>query len=99
MEGSGAYGEVPSWRPEKPRIRLVHFVLRWLVAAVSLLVAAVLLPPASVTDFRGAVVAVTAVAVMNALAPPLVAALRVPLTLLVGFVLVLLLDATMLLAA
>ena len=39
------------------------------------------------------------VAVLNALLPPLVAALRLPVTLLLGFVLVLLVDAVILLAA
>ena len=39
------------------------------------------------------------IAILNAVLPPLVAALRLPLTLVLGFVLVLVLDALMLLAA
>src|SRR4051812_50090360 len=89
----------PAWKPERPRVKLAHFVLRWLVAATSLLAAAALLPGASVSNFAGAVGAVAVVAVMKAIAPPGVAAPPPPLTLLVGFVLVLLLGAGVRLAA
>jgi uncharacterized membrane protein YvlD (DUF360 family) len=67
--------------------------------AISLLVAGWILPGASIESFRGAVVAAAVIALLNALLPPLVAALRLPFTLLTGFVLVLVLDALMLEAA
>jgi uncharacterized membrane protein YvlD (DUF360 family) len=74
-------------------------LLGWLLSALALLLAAEILPNASVSDYRGALIAVLAIAILNAILPPLVAALRLPFMLLVGFVLVLVLDALMLLAA
>ena len=68
----------------------MRLVVAWFVAAVSLLVAAIIVPDASIESFGGALVVAVLVAVLNALLPPLVAALRLPVTLLLGFVLVLL---------
>ena len=48
---------------------------------------------------RPAIVAVAVIAIINALLPPLIAALRLPLTLVFGFLLILIADALMLLAA
>jgi putative membrane protein len=64
-----------------------------------LLVAATIVPNASVKSFGGALVAALVIAILNALLPPIIAALRLPLMALVGFLLVLVLDALMLLAA
>ena len=47
----------------------------------------------------GAFAAAAVIGILNALLPPIVAALRLPLMALVGFLLVLVLDAAMLLAA
>jgi uncharacterized membrane protein YvlD (DUF360 family) len=74
-------------------------VVAWFVAAVSLLVAAVIVPGAHIESFGGALAVAIVVAVLNALLPPLVAALKLPVTLLLGFVLVLLVDAAILLWA
>jgi uncharacterized membrane protein YvlD (DUF360 family) len=92
------YGTTPEWTPAKPRLRVFPVLTAWLVNAVALVVAAQLLPGATVSDFGSAVAAAAAIAVLNALLPPLLAALRLPFTLLLGFVLVLFLDAAMLLA-
>ena len=62
-------------------------------------VAAALVPGASVTDARGAFAAAAVIGLLNAVLPPVVAALRLPFTLLLGFFLVLLLDVLMLIAA
>jgi uncharacterized membrane protein YvlD (DUF360 family) len=86
------------WTPEKPKLRPFRVVLNWLVASAALLIAAQIVPGATVNDFGGAVFTVAIVALLNALLPPLIAALRLPLMLLVGFLLVLVLDALMLLA-
>ena len=94
-----AYGAVPAWSPARPRLGVLRLLTAWLVAAAGLLVAAGLVPGASVAHFRGAAVAAAVIAILNALLPPVVAALRLPFTLLLGFVLVLVLDALMLLAA
>jgi len=96
---SAEYGEAPGWKPEKPRFGPWQMVLAWLLGAVSLLVATKLVPGASDSTFRAALAAAAIIAVLNALLPPLVAALRLPFTALVGFFGVLFVDAGMLLLA
>ena len=96
---STAYGEVAEWRPQAPRFRLSHLLVSWLVAAVSVLIAAAIVPGLSVGNFGDAVGAAAVIAVLNAVLPPLVAALRLPFTLALGFVVVLALDAGILLLA
>ena len=88
-----------TWRPVRPRLRPMRLVLAWLASAVALLVAAGLVPGAEVRGFGGAVVVAAVVAVLNAILPPLVAALRLPFTVAAGFLLVLALDAGLLLLA
>jgi len=93
------YGERPAWSPGRPRIQPLRVLLAWIVSAAALLVAATIVPDASVESFGGALVAALVIAIFNALLPPLVAALRLPLMALLGFVLVLVLDSLMLLGA
>ena len=88
-----------SWHPEAPSINPLQLIVAWLVSAVSLLVAALVVPGVSIPSFAGAVLVAAIIAVLNAILPPLVASLRLPFTLVFGFVLVLLLDAFMLKAA
>ena len=61
--------------------------------------AAWIVPGASIEGFWGALLVSAIVAALNAVLPPLLAALRLPFTLVAGFLLVLLADAAMLLAA
>jgi uncharacterized membrane protein YvlD (DUF360 family) len=94
-----AYGEAPGWTPEKPRFRPGELVLTWLIGSAALLVATKLVPGASDSTFQAALVTAALIALLNAVLPPLVAALRVPFTALLGFFLVLAVDAAMLLVA
>jgi len=87
------------WQPERPRLRPVRLLLAWLASALGLLLAAAIVPGAEIRGFAGAVVVAAIVAVLNALLPPIVAALRLPFTVGIGFLLVLALDAAMLLLA
>jgi uncharacterized membrane protein YvlD (DUF360 family) len=96
---SAEYGEAPSWRPQRPQYRLGQVLLSWLLAAVSLFVAAALVPGASSSTLQAVAATAVLIAVLNALLPPLVAAIRLPFTALLGFFLVLALDAGMLLLA
>src|SRR3954471_1826362 len=93
------YGERVTWAPARPRIRPVRVLVALLLSAAALLVAAWIVPGASTSNFGGALVAALVIAILNALLPPLVAALRLPLMLLTGFLLILVVDALMLLAA
>jgi uncharacterized membrane protein YvlD (DUF360 family) len=68
-------------------------LVSWMVAAASLYGAAGLLEGVSLEAPGGAFLVAAAVAVINAVLPPIVAAVRLPFTLLLGFVLVLLIDA------
>jgi uncharacterized membrane protein YvlD (DUF360 family) len=96
---NAAYGEAPGWTPEKPRFRAGQLVLAWLLGAAALAVATKLVPGASDSTFRAALVVAALIALLNAVLPPLLAALRLPFTALVGFFGVLFLDAGMLLLA
>ncbi|MET0761558.1 MAG: phage holin family protein, partial [Thermoleophilaceae bacterium] len=88
-----------AWQPDRPRLRPLRLVAAWLASALGLLLAAAIVPGAHVHDFGGAVVVAAIVAVLNAILPPVIAALRLPFTVALGFVLVLALDAAMLLLA
>ena len=90
-----AYGAIPQWTPGRPRIRPRRLLLQWVTSALALYIAAILVPGVKIEGFVGAFVAAALIAVLNALLPPLIAALRLPYMLAVGFLLVLVLDAWM----
>jgi putative membrane protein len=82
-----------------PRLRPVRLLAGWLASALALLFAAGVVEGADVKGIGGAIAVAALVAVLNAVLPPLVAALRMPFTAVAGFLLVLGLDAAMLLIA
>jgi uncharacterized membrane protein YvlD (DUF360 family) len=94
-------GELPAaaWDPERPRLHPVRLAAAWLISALALLLAAAVVPGAEVRGFLDAVGVAALVAILNAVLPPLVAALRLPLTVALGFLLALALDAAILLIA
>ena len=93
------YGGVPRWQPGRPKIKARRLLLQWVTSAVALYIAALIVPGVYIEGFGGALIAAALIAVLNALLPPLIAALRLPYMLAVGFLLVLLLDALMVLWA
>jgi len=93
------YGQTPTWSPSRPQLKPLRLLLAWVVSAAALLIAAFIVPGATVHHFGGALAAAAVIAVLNAVLPPIVAALRLPLMLLLGLVLILILDALILLAA
>ncbi len=93
------HGERPTWEVGRPQIHPLRVLLAWALSALALLVAAWVVPGASVKDFRAALVAAAVIALLNAILPPLVAAAHLPFMVLAGFFAVLVLDALMLLAA
>ena len=74
-------------------------VRTWLISAIGLLVAAWIVPGAHVNGFWAALLVAAVIAALNAILPPIIAAIRLPLTLVFGFLSILVLDALMLLAA
>jgi uncharacterized membrane protein YvlD (DUF360 family) len=95
-EAPPGYGERVTWEPAKPRFRLMHVLVSWLTAALSLLVAAAIVPGVSATGFWPALAVALVVAALNAVLLPVLAALRLPFTLVLGFLVVLVADAAML---
>jgi uncharacterized membrane protein YvlD (DUF360 family) len=93
------YGENPSWGLDRPRIDAFRLVLAWIISALALLVAAALVPGATVSSFNAALAAAAVIGALNAALPPLVAAVRLPLAALLGFLVMLVLDALIFLAA
>ena len=87
------YGKTPAWEPARPRLRLRRLLVAWVTAALAVYVATWLVPGVHVEGPLGAFVAAALIALLNALLPPLIAALRLPFMLVAGFLLVLLLDA------
>jgi uncharacterized membrane protein YvlD (DUF360 family) len=79
----------------RPRIKVVRVLVAWILSAAALLFAAWIVPGVDVHGWRGAFVAAAVLAVLNAILPPLIAALRLPFTLILGLLLVLALDAAM----
>ena len=99
MPTNDSYGQELTWSPQRPRYNVVHVLISWLVAGVSVFFAAAIVPHVSVGSFTDALAAAVLIAALNAVLPPVVAALRLPFTLALGFVVVLVLDALMLLLA
>jgi uncharacterized membrane protein YvlD (DUF360 family) len=77
----------------------LRLILSWLIAAPALLFAAWVVPGVTIPDFASAFGVAAVVAVFNAVLPPLVAALRLPFTIVVDLVLVLVVDAAALILA
>jgi uncharacterized membrane protein YvlD (DUF360 family) len=93
------HGQAVTWEPTKPRLRPLRLLVSWILAAASLYVAAILVPGVTLEQPGSAFVVAAAVAVLNAVLPPMVAALRLPFMLALGFILVLVVDALLLLVA
>jgi uncharacterized membrane protein YvlD (DUF360 family) len=89
------HGET-TWQPERLRIKPLQLLVRWVLTATALWVAAAILPGVDIADAGGALVVAVVVAALNAIVPPLFAAIRLPLTLLFGFLLALVLSALIL---
>jgi len=90
------YGEVPSWQPERLRVKPLRLIVSWVLTAIAVGVTAAILPGVDVADAGGAFLVALVVAALNAVLPPLLAALRLPLTLVLGFLLALVLSALLL---
>ncbi len=70
-----AYGEPVSWEPDKPKFKPVRLLISWFLTAIALLVAAIILPGVNIVDRWDALWMAAVVALLNAILPPLLAAL------------------------
>jgi uncharacterized membrane protein YvlD (DUF360 family) len=84
---------------ERLGIRPFHLLLSWLLSAAALLLAAAIMPGVAIEGWGGAILAAAVIAILNAVLPPAVAALRLPFTLVLGLLLVLVVDALMFMLA
>ena len=92
MNDSGAL----TWHPEHVRLRPTRLVVAWLLTTAAVGAAAAILPGVDIANSGGALLLALVLGALNALLPPLVAALRLPLMLLLGFLLTLVLNALLL---
>jgi uncharacterized membrane protein YvlD (DUF360 family) len=88
-----------SWEPAKLRLRPVRVVISWVTAATAVALAAGIVPGFELEQSGTAFAVAAAIALLNALVPPVLAALRLPFMLAAGFLLVLAADALLLQAA
>jgi uncharacterized membrane protein YvlD (DUF360 family) len=93
------HGQALTWRPERIRLRPARLLVSWLIIAASLAVAAAILPGVDIAHFGGALVVALVIGALNAVLPPVLAALRLPLTLVLGFLIALFASALLLLVA
>ena len=91
-----SYGQSTAWKPERPSLRVFPLVVSWLATGIALVVASWVLPGVHIEGFWSALLVAAIVAALNAVIPPVLAALRLPLTLVLGFLLVLIADALIL---
>ena len=89
-------GRSTDWQPERARLQLFPLLVSWVATGIALMVAAWVLPGVEIRSFGAALVVAAIVAALNAVIPPVLAALRLPLTLVFGFLLVLIADAVIL---
>ncbi|MCW3002466.1 MAG: rane protein of unknown function [Conexibacter sp.] len=87
------------WTPGSPRLSPLRLALAWIVSAAAVWITAWLLPGVSLGQTGAAFAAAAVVALLNAVLPPVLAALRLPYMLIAGFLLVLIADALVLRAA
>ena len=97
MAEAAGQGDGFSWQPARPNISWWAFLGSWIASAISLNVAAAILP--GVQLYRGVLwsfVIVAVIAALNAFLAPLVAALRLPFSVALDFVFSLVLSALLL---
>jgi uncharacterized membrane protein YvlD (DUF360 family) len=99
MAANSSYGEAVRWDPVQPRLRLLPTLLAWLVGGASLWIAAAIVPGVALEQPGAGLLVAALLAVCNAVVPPVIAALRLPFTLALGFLLILAADALLLLLA
>jgi uncharacterized membrane protein YvlD (DUF360 family) len=90
------YGEAVAWQPDRPRLKPARVALSWVLTATAVWAAAGILPGVQIDGWWAAAAAAAVIAVFNALLPPILAALRLPFMLALGFILVLLANALIL---
>src|SRR3954447_13682339 len=98
-ESTRSWGDDVTWEPVRPRLRPARLVIAWITAAIALMIAALIVPGVEVAGFWGALLVAALIGILNAIVMPILAAVRLPFTVALGFVLVLVVDALLVLGA
>jgi uncharacterized membrane protein YvlD (DUF360 family) len=93
------FGQPASSRDVKVPLRPGRLAVSWLMAGLGLLIAAWIVPKVEIVTFGNALLVAFVIAILNAVVPPVLAAIKLPYTIGFTFILVLVADALMLLAA
>ena len=91
-----AYGERVAWEPAAPRFRFLRLLVAMAVLTASVYVAAFLTPGVALDQPGAGLLVALSLAVLNAIVPPVLAALRLPFMVAIGFIGLLLVDAALL---
>src|SRR5580704_4646159 len=78
------FAQAVVWEPSRPRLKPLRLVVALLVGAVAVWFASAVLPGVHVRSFLGAIEAAAFIGILNAILPPIVAAVRLPFTLIIG---------------
>jgi uncharacterized membrane protein YvlD (DUF360 family) len=92
-----SYGETVKWEPAVPRISLLWMLVSLGILSASVYVAAALVPGVALEQPGASVVVALTLALLNAIVPPVLAALRLPFMVAIGFIGTLLIDVGVLL--
>jgi len=93
------FGESVRWQPARPRWTIGRLLVSWLVIALAILFAGAVVPGFAIESFGTALSVALVLSVLNTLLSPMLAAARLPLPLISGFVVMLLANAYLLLLA
>ena len=93
------YDQSTAWKPGRPTLRPTQLLVSWVLSAVTLILVSWILPGIALTGFFGALLATAIIAALNVLLPPVIAGLRLPYTVGLSFLLILILDALLLMLA
>ena len=99
MAQPSRHTERVEWQPQQLRLRPLRLIVGWIVAAAAVWFAAWVLPGMALENTGAAFLVAALVALLNAVLPPVLAALRLPFTLVTGLLLVLVTDALLLVLA
>ena len=90
------YGEPVKWQPVVPRIGLLRLVVLLVILTASVYVAAALVPGVALERAGAGFLVAVSLALLNTIVPPILAALRLPFMVAIGFIGILLVDAGLL---
>src|SRR3954447_2509013 len=91
------YGEPVDWEPAAPRVHPLRLLVSFAVLTASVYLAALITPGFGLDQPGAGALVALSLAALNAVVPPVVAALRLPFMVAIGFLLVLAIDAVLLL--